>query len=74
MTKTKPDIKEFDNLSITDLLNVPTKALTIAIFIKVKQQNGKLNFHDKFIWTFLGILITGFVGGLITYFVLRLIG
>ena len=74
MAKSKPEIEEFDNLSITDLLNVPTKALTIAIFMKVKLQNGKIKFHDKFVWTFLSILITAFVGGSITYFVFRLLG
>ena len=73
MKKSKPEIEEFDKLSITDLMRINNKELTIAIFIKVKQQNGKINFHDKFIWTFLSILITGFVGGLITYFVFNLI-
>lgn len=74
MAKTKPDIKEFDNLSITDLMSVPSKELVIAIFIKTKQINGKVRFHDKFVWTFISILITGFIGGSITYFVFRLLG
>ena len=57
MSKTKPDIKEFDNLSITDLMSITTKELVVAIYIKVKQQNGKLElhtdklkWHDRFIW------------------------
>ena len=57
MPKQKPDIKEFDNLSITDLMSITTKELVVAIYIKVKQQNGKLElhtdklkWHDRFIW------------------------
>jgi len=32
MAKIKPDIEEFDKLSITDLMRVNNKELTIAIF------------------------------------------
>lgn len=74
MAKTKPEIEEFDKLSITDLMQVDNKELTIAIFMKIKQVNGKVRFHDKFVWTFISILITGFIGGSITYFVFRLLG
>lgn len=50
MTAKKSDIKEFDNLSITDLMAVPSKELMIAIFLKIKQVNGKVRLHDKFVW------------------------
>ena len=70
----KESITEFDKLEIDDLLKKPSKELLVAMFVKIKQQNGKVNFHDKFIWIFLGILITGFIGGAITFFVFRLIG
>ena len=51
MAKIKPEIEEFDKLSITDLMQVNNKELTIAIFIKVKQQNSKLlNHADKLRW------------------------
>lgn len=46
MTKTKPEIEEFDRLSITDLMSKPTKELMVAIFLKIKQQNGRLFYHD----------------------------
>ena len=74
MAKTKPEIEEFDKLSITDLMRVNNKELTIATFMKIKQVNGKVKFHDKFIWTCIGILITGFVGGLISLIILNLLG
>ena len=47
----KPDIKEFDKLSITDLMRKPSKEILIAIFIKNKEQNNKLKYHgDKLRW------------------------
>ena len=69
----KPEIEEFDKLSISDLMSANQKHLLIAIYMKIKQVNGKVCFHDKVIWTFLGILITSFIGGLITYIVLNLL-
>jgi len=71
---TKPEIEEFDKLSISDLMGANQKHLLIAIFIKMKQINGKVCFHDRIIWTFLGILITSFIGGLISLIILNLIG
>jgi len=72
MAKHKPDIKEFDNLSITDLMNVPSKELTIAIFIKVKLQNSKLEshdnklkWHDKFILGVISIIGLGIIASII---------
>lgn len=44
------DITEFDKLEISELLEQPTPELIVAIFIKVKQTNGKVKWHDKFIW------------------------
>lgn len=45
MTK-KPEIEEFDKLSITDLMRKDSKELIVAIFIKTKLQNSKLSSHD----------------------------
>ena len=55
------DITEFDKLEIAELLEKPTTELIVAIFMKVKQQNGKIKFHDRFIWgliTTMGLGIT----------------
>ena len=67
MPKTKPEIEieEFDKLSVTDLLRADSKELTIAIFMKVKQQNGKLRFHDKFVWGLMSTIGLGVVAGVI---------
>jgi len=65
MAKTKPDIEEFDKLSITDLMQVNNKELTIAIFIKVKQQNGKIKFHDWFIRGLIYVIGIGIVASII---------
>jgi len=46
MAKQKPEIEEFDKLSITDLMRKPSKEIIVAIFIKTKQQNSKLSNHD----------------------------
>jgi len=46
-----------------------TKFLVAKMYVEFNQHftklNGKVNFHDKFIWAFIGILITAFIGGLI---------
>jgi hypothetical protein len=47
MTKQKPEIEEFDKLSITDLMCKTSKELLIAIYVKIKLQNGKLYIHDN---------------------------
>ncbi|MGD9276379.1 MAG: hypothetical protein PVJ67_04350 [Candidatus Pacearchaeota archaeon] len=47
----KPEIEEFDKLSITDLMHKPSKELIVAIFVKNKEQNNKLKSHeDKLRW------------------------
>ena len=65
MASKKPDIEEFDKLGITDLMRAPNKELMIAIFIKVKQQNGKLKWHDKFIWGVISTIGLGITAGII---------
>ena len=35
--------------------------------------NGKIRFHDKFVWAFIGILISGFTGGLIALIINHII-
>ncbi len=46
-----------------------TKYLVAKMYIEFKEHftrvNGKLSFHDKFVWAFIGILIAGFIGGII---------
>ena len=65
------DITEFDKLEITELLEKPTPELIVAIFIKVKQTNGKVRWHDWFIKAFmttLGIgILAAIVIGIINY-------
>ena len=72
MAKTKPEIEEFDKLSITDLMQVNNKELTIAIFIKVKQQNSKLlnhtdklRWHDKILLGIFSVIGLGIVSAII---------
>lgn len=47
----------------------PTKYLLAKMYVEFREHfitlNGKVSFHDKFIWTFIGILITSFIGGTI---------
>ncbi|MDD5013707.1 MAG: hypothetical protein PHW73_01220 [Atribacterota bacterium] len=70
MAKPKPEIEEFDKLSISDLMARPSKELQIAIFIKIKQVNGKVKWHDKFIW---GLIST--IGlGIMTAIIVGIIG
>jgi len=72
MAKTKPEIEEFDKLSITDLMQINNKELTIAIFIKVKQQNSKLlnhadklRWHDKILLGIFSVIGLGIVSAII---------
>lgn len=50
--------------------DVPMRGLIARMYVEFSKHflilNGKVNFHDKFVWTFIGILIVGFVGGIIT--------
>jgi hypothetical protein len=68
---TKENITEFDSLEISDLLKKPSKELLVAMFLKIKEQNGKVKFHDWFIKAFmttLGIgILAGIVIGIINY-------
>lgn len=72
MAKTNPDIKEFDKLSITDLMRKPSKELMVAIFIKTKQQNSKLlshdyklRWHDKILLGIFSVIFLGIVSAII---------
>jgi len=58
-----------EKISAKELLKVPTKELVIKIYIQLVALNGTVAFHNKFIWTFIGLLITGFIGGAIAYFI-----
>lgn len=50
-----------------------TKYLIAKMYVEFREHflilNGKVSFHDKFVWSFIGILITGFVGGTIALLV-----
>ena len=61
----KETITEFDKLTIEQLLEKPTTELIVAIFIKVKQQNGKIRWHDKFIWGLISTMGIGIVAAII---------
>ena len=65
MTKLKPEVEEFDKLSITDLMAKPTKELQVAIFMKIKQVNGKVKFHDWFIKGLIGTIGLGILSAII---------
>lgn len=56
---TDREITEFDKLSVDDLLKKPSKQLIVAMYIKIKQQNGKVKFHD---WVIKGLLSTFSLG------------
>lgn len=58
-----------NKISVKELLKQPTKELIVEIYIQLVKLNGTVNWHSKFIWTFIGILITGLVGGTIAYFI-----
>lgn len=66
----RTDSMNNDNL-IKDLMSNgnSTKYLVAKMYVDFSNQftrlNGKVKWHDKFIWTFIGILITAFIGGLI---------
>ncbi len=71
----KSDMGKENRMSKDDLIkeimakNRPTKYLIAKMYVEFREHfltlNGKVSFHDKFIWTFIGILITSFVGGTI---------
>lgn len=67
----KESITEFDKLEIAELLEKPTPELIVAIFIKVKQVNGKVRWHDKMIWSGITgggiVIITALILGIINY-------
>jgi hypothetical protein len=63
-------ITEFDKLEINDLLKQPSKELLVCIFIKIKQQNGKVKFHD---WVIKGLLGT-FTLGIMAAIIIGIIG
>jgi len=62
-------------IALEDLEKKPAKWIRARIYHQLILLNGKVKFHDKFIWLFIGILITGFVGGIIAliFYVLRMV-
>ena len=61
----KDSIKEFDSLEIAELLEKPSSELIVAIYLKVKQLNGKVGWHDKFIWGLISTMGLGIMAALI---------
>jgi hypothetical protein len=61
----KGNITEFDDLEISELLQQPTTELIVAIFIKVKQTNGKVRWHEKFIWGLISTIGLGIAAAVI---------
>jgi hypothetical protein len=59
------DITDFDSLTIDQLLEKPTPELIVAIFMKLKLVNGKVNWHDKFIWGLISTMGLGIMAALI---------
>lgn len=51
----KESITEFDKLTIEQLLEKPTPELIVAIFLKTKQINNTVKWHD---WAIKGIFGT----------------
>jgi len=58
-----------NKISAKELLKLPTKELVIKIYMQLIKLNGKVSFHDKFIWILIGLLVTGLIGGTIAYFI-----
>jgi len=58
-----------NKISAKELLKLPTKELVIKIYMQLIKLNGKVSFHDKFIWILIGLLVTGLIGGVIAYFI-----
>jgi len=58
-----------EKITAKELLKLPTKELVIKIYIQLVRLNGTVTFHNKFIWTLIGLLITGLIGGAIAYFI-----
>lgn len=58
-----------NKISAKELLKLPTKELVIKIYMQLIKLNGKVSFHDKFIWILIGLLVTGLIGGVIVYFI-----
>ncbi len=58
-----------NKISAKELLKIPTKELVIKIYMQLIKLNGKVSFHDKFIWILIGLLVTGLIGGAIAYFI-----
>lgn len=74
MTKENPS-KKNNNLDNDDLIKEimasksSTRYLIARMYVEFSKHfvklNSKVNFHDKFVWIFIGILITSFIGGTI---------
>ena len=61
----KENITEFDSLEIAELLEKPSSELIVAIYLKVKQVNGKVRWHDRFIWGLISTMGLGIMAALI---------
>ncbi|GAH34393.1 unnamed protein product [marine sediment metagenome] len=64
-----------NKIAIEDLEKKPAKWIRARIYQQLILLNGKVKFHDKFIWLFIGILISGFVGGIIAliFYLIRMV-
>ena len=58
-----------NKITVKELLKKPTKELVIEIYMQLIKLNGTVGWHSKFIWIFIGVLITSLVGGVIAYFI-----
>jgi len=64
-----------DNMKNDELFNQlmgngwTEKELIVRMYVTFDRHfaklNGKVSFHNKFVWAFIGILITAFIGGLV---------
>jgi len=57
----KDRIRNFDEMTLDQLFEEPTKAIVLAIYLKTKQINGKVRFHDWFIKGLIGTIGLGIV-------------
>lgn len=71
----KKSLRKGNIMSNDDLIKeiieseTPTRHLIARMYVEFTTQflklNGRVSFHDKFIWTFIGVLVVSFVGGII---------
>jgi len=66
-----------NKMTIEDLERKPAKWIRARMYYQLILLNGTVRFHNRFIWLFIGILISSFIGGTIALlfcFVKGLIG